>query len=105
MAHEVNRLIEQFEGRKLALVGHDIGNDLRCLETIGVNLTNNVLAHLDTQVVHQAWQKSDSARSLMVVLNDLDYQPRHLHNAGNDAVWTLRALIGMAVQTCDGMDY
>ena len=88
----------------MVLVGHDMENDLRCLESIGVNLTSGVIAHLDTQIAHQAWKKSDSSRSLTAVLNDLDYQPRHLHNAGNDAVWTLRALIGIALETCGGMN-
>jgi hypothetical protein len=57
----------------------------------------DMIGKLDSQVLHQAWQDSDSKRSLSTVLNDLEFRHTHLHNAGNDAVYTLRAVIGLAI--------
>lgn len=85
----------------MVLVGHDLGQDINYLFKLGVDMKKetNLVGKIDSQVLHQAWQESDSKRSLSAVLNDLDFEHVHLHNAGNDAVYTLRAAIGIAATT------
>jgi hypothetical protein len=53
---------------------------------------------LDTQGLHQVWRGVDSGRGLKTLLNDLGVPSKNLHNAGNDAMYTLRALFGIAIE-------
>jgi hypothetical protein len=87
-------------GREIALVGHDIQQDIRYLSSIGVELADmqRVTRVLDSQAMHQVWRDIDNGRGLQALLNDLGITAHHLHNAGNDAVFTLRALIGIALE-------
>jgi hypothetical protein len=57
-----------------------------------------LVEQLDTKDIHQAWKERESGKGLVSVLNDLSIRSKHLHNAGNDAVFTLRALIGVAIE-------
>ena len=82
------------------LVGHDAKQDIQYLSSMGIDLLgmNGVVRVLDSQIIHQAWKSVDNGRGLESVLADLGVFSRNLHNAGNDAVFTLRALIGVAVE-------
>ena len=97
----VRAILEPYtnNARRLVLVGHDVVQDIGYLDKLGLDMKTetNMVGKLDSQVLHQAWQDSDSKRSLSSVLDDLDFRHTHLHNAGNDAVYTLRAVIGLAV--------
>lgn len=53
---------------------------------------------LDSQLIHQAWNDLDNGRGLEGVVADLGTMSKHLHNAGNDAVFTLRTLIGVSIE-------
>lgn len=88
------------EGREIALVGHDVQQDIRYLSSIGVELADiqRVTRVLDSQGMHQVWRDIDNGCSLQALLNDLGITALHLHNAGNDAVFTLRALVGIAME-------
>lgn len=99
IANDVIRILHPFTstGRHVALVGHDLSQDTRYLAKIGVKLEGPV-DELDTQKVHKAWKRADMQRSLKKVLEDLEINYRYLHNAGNDAMYTLRALLAMAVR-------
>lgn len=57
----------------------------------------NVVGQVDTQIIHKAWRDSLDQRSLSKVLDDLNFSYRYMHNAGNDAMYTLRAMLGIAV--------
>ncbi len=48
--------------------------------------------------MHQALVRSNDSSSLTSVLTCLGIPHRHLHNAGNDAVYTMQAMIGLAVR-------
>lgn len=67
---------------------------------LGYNIQGlpGIVCELDTQGMHQAWKKTERARSLEVALSDLGIENRNLHNAGNDAVYTLRAMMGIALE-------
>lgn len=86
--------------RKLVFVGHDVRQDIKYLSSIGFEALalQGLVEQLDTQDIHQAWRASEQGKGLHHVLNDLCIQSKHLHNAGNDAVFTLRALIGIAIE-------
>ncbi|QUC19760.1 uncharacterized protein UV8b_04001 [Ustilaginoidea virens] len=82
------------------LAGHGLTADISCLDRIGLSAEGlpGVLGTVDTQALHQAWADGDRPRNLERVLQDLCVRCSWLHNAGNDAVFTLRALIAMAVE-------
>ncbi|RDA87546.1 hypothetical protein CP532_3984 [Ophiocordyceps camponoti-leonardi (nom. inval.)] len=88
------------EERKLAFVGHDTASDLRYLSQMGLDMMElpGMVCEVDTKALHQAWQDSEDGRSLSAVLSDLNIRSENLHNAGNDAVFTMRAAIGLATE-------
>lgn len=81
-------------------VAHDSIQDITYLSKVGFEVLDvpGMLGELDSKTVHQGWKKLDNGRGLEAVLSDLCIPNRNLHNAGNDAVFTLRALIGVAVE-------
>ncbi|KAL7785521.1 hypothetical protein V8C37DRAFT_412904 [Trichoderma ceciliae] len=86
--------------RQLVFVGHDGRQDIKYLSSVGFEVLamRGLVEQLDTKEIHQAWKDSEQGKSLLHVLNDLFIHSKHLHNAGNDAVFTLRALIGVAIE-------
>lgn len=53
---------------------------------------------LDTQAIHQAWKGADDGRGLSGGTGDVALVGTNYRNAGNDAVYTLQALIGVAAE-------
>ncbi|RFU34771.1 hypothetical protein B7463_g1514, partial [Scytalidium lignicola] len=86
--------------RNIVLVGHDVGADIGFLKKIGYDLTNlsNLTEVVDTAKMWQYHKQENQARSLGVILAELDIRGWNLHNAGNDAVYTLQAMLGIAIQ-------
>jgi len=94
-------------GRKLRdviIVGHDIQVDMQYLNRMNVNVVvaQNFLKTVDTKDMHQHWARSQNGRSLGYVLNDLEISHKNLHNAGNDAAYTMQAMIALAVGDASG---
>lgn len=90
--------------RSLIIAGHDVKQDLNYLSEMGIEITKlaGIRSIVDSQVMHQAWRSDDRGRSLKDILGDLGIASKHLHNAGNDAVYTLRAVVGIAIrQSCE----
>ncbi|GJN77288.1 hypothetical protein PLIIFM63780_000778 [Purpureocillium lilacinum] len=96
----IRRLFERFGqgGRKIMFVAHDSKQDLKFLHQIGIDCMAlpGVIGAIDTVVLHQKWRDSNDARSLRTLLTDLGMEYRNLHNAGNDAMYTMRAMLGLA---------
>lgn len=91
------------KGRKLqrdiVFVGHDIASDERYLASIQCDMnTKKIALRADSKDLHQNLRGAEQGRSLTYVLRDLGIGHRHLHNAGNDAVYTLRAALASAVE-------
>ncbi|KAI8634733.1 hypothetical protein F5Y19DRAFT_122599 [Xylariaceae sp. FL1651] len=89
------------------LVGHDIAQDLNYLLKVGYNpwCVSQIVDEIDTKAVFQRMERNPNGRSLQVICGDLGVPGYNYHNAGNDAVYTLRAMIAMAVKrTVDGSD-
>lgn len=102
--------------RNIVLVGHDIDNDIAYLRNLGCTLFTKaatrpqkspaantgggfhasqptLLEALDTVTLFQVLKRDTCPRSLGVVLADLGLVGWNLHNAGNDARYTLEAMI------------
>lgn len=99
--------------RTLVLVGHDVNQDIRFLLRMGYDVSNLGTLHkgspkIDTQNLYRAVQqeKDHSKRATLTasvrlsrILEEYDITPWGLHNAGNDAVYTLQAMLAMAVES------
>lgn len=83
------------ELRKIILVGHNPGHDISCLRdegswAFGDNLPSRIL---DTAELYRSLRGETELRSLRYILGGLGILALHLHNAGNDARFTMEALV------------
>lgn len=79
----------------IMLIGHDLKNDTEYLKKL--NFTpKHVAGKIDTQRLARISKKQPPG--LTKLLAALSIEAKYLHNAGNDAAYTLQALIGVAVQ-------
>ena len=85
--------------RSFLLVGHDIRHDLRALEVLGADFQDPGIRVLDTSwIAHEVLPFY--AGSLGDLLTELKCPFDKLHCAGNDAHFTLRALLLLVVKDC-----
>ncbi|KAI5465547.1 hypothetical protein BGZ63DRAFT_437148 [Mariannaea sp. PMI_226] len=86
--------------RPIILVGHDIQCDITWVSTFGIDLLSlrNFSGLLDTKDMFQGWRNEKNPRGLGRVLEDLDIPSKNLHNAGNDAYYTVCAMLGIAFE-------
>lgn len=86
------RELDLNERRNLVLLGHDTLSDIRYLQQLGYDPVNveNIIEALDTAKMYQAWRRDSQPTSLGRIMNDFDVAAWKLHNAGNDAVYTVR---------------
>jgi len=82
------------------LVFHESASDIKYLKLLSydVDQAKNVVEIVDTRQMHQFLIQSNDSASLASVLHYLGISYSNLHNAGNDAVYTLQAMIGLAVK-------
>jgi hypothetical protein len=79
----------------IMLVGHDLKSDTGYLKKLGFT-PSHVAGNFDTQRLARISKKSPPG--LAKLLAALSINATNLHNAGNDAAYTLQALVGVAVQ-------
>lgn len=86
------------KGRNVVFVAHGISNDDAYLGALGFQLKNakNVVRQVDSQRVAGGTKKN--SMGLKRLLQHLGIKNQGLHNAGNDAAYTLKAVIMMAVK-------
>lgn len=85
--------------RDIVLVTHDGNSDLRFAKELGISI--EAICTIDTQMVAQhplQLTHKASLRELLIILN-CPFQ--HIHVAGNDANFTLRALLMLATRNPD----
>ena len=84
--------------RNIILVGHEVKSDITYLQTIGYDVTTlpNLVEAIDTINLFKAMKHEQYTPSLGAVLLELGLTGWHLHNAGNDAGYTMEALIGLS---------
>ncbi|KAL7627054.1 hypothetical protein AAE478_003830 [Parahypoxylon ruwenzoriense] len=95
---------ESEDRRPVIMVGHSIGQDLNYLRKVGYNIwgVRHFSDEIDTQMMFQRLEKSPNVRGLAVVCDELEIPGENFHNAGNDAAYTLRAMVTMAVKLIAG---
>lgn len=79
----------------IILVGHGLQNDTEYMQRL--NFTpSRVAGQVDTQKLARI--SKSQPPGLTKLLSALSIDAKNLHNAGNDAAYTLQALVGLAVQ-------
>ncbi|XPS67714.1 hypothetical protein M3J09_000016 [Ascochyta lentis] len=88
------------EKRNIIFLGHDTLGDVRYLQNLGFDpiKLDNLLEALDTAIMYRVWRREQNPTSLGRILYDFDIAGYKLHNAGNDAVFTMQAMLGIAVR-------
>ncbi len=91
------------EKRNIILLGHDVSQDITYLQRAGFNVLNsgNLIATVDTVELFKVYKKDPNSRSLGGILYEFDLTGWHLHNAGNDAVYTVWAMLAICVKAAD----
>jgi len=91
----------QKEQRNTILVGHDIRSDIKYLQRFKFVPTEhaNIIKTFDTQVLCGTTKKYTIG--LEKLCRILGLAPSNLHNAGNDAMYTLQAMVVMAVRDAE----
>lgn len=103
--------------RNVILVGHNLEADLGYLSTLESKifhkpppvvypqplepedpLRQHILESLDTAKLYQVYQRESNTTSLNKVLVAVERTGWYLHNAGNDARYTLEAMIGILIR-------
>jgi DNA polymerase III alpha subunit (gram-positive type) len=86
--------------RNIVLVGHAVGGDVTFLKDLGYDVTNlsNLIDVVDTADMWKYLKKETNPAKLGVILHDLGMVGWNLHNAGNDAVYTLQVMVGLAIK-------
>ncbi|CAD6442831.1 d7b7b35d-8a93-49ab-8a4f-0ef94b5017f3 [Sclerotinia trifoliorum] len=83
--------------RNIILVGHDVDADIRFLRHIGYEINNlNLHECCDTTLMWRALHREQNPTKLSNILEEIGVAAWNLHNAGNDAVYTLQAMLGIA---------
>jgi hypothetical protein len=92
--------------RNIVLLGHNPDADIKMLaerctifNSMDLRPQKRIRSLLDTQGLFQSLRKQKNPSKLETILIDLGLEPQFLHNAGNDARFTLEALIRMAMES------
>lgn len=110
--------------RNVIFLGHDIRNEFEYLRILGSRIScpadstspsiartakdhrtdreetgTNIIEALDTGVLYRVLAKETQNQSLGKILLGLDRPAFHLHNAGNDARYTLEALVALLIKS------
>lgn len=90
---------DEQQQRAIVLVGHNIAADIDYLRRLGSSVYKSPQLRdtIDTTHMWQHVTGDINPRSLDKLLCALEITPWNLHNAGNDAVYTLQAMLGIAV--------
>lgn len=83
--------------RNNVLVGHDFKHDLNVLQFLNFDLHSSIIGILDIQKI--AAEIIPDVPAKLKILEGLRCPFKGLHNAGNDAYFTLRALLFFAIKS------
>lgn len=92
--------IDLNEKRNIIFLGHDTLGDVRYLQQLGYDpmKVENIVEALDTAVMFRVWRREQQATSLTKILSSFDMDGFYAHNAGNDAVFTVQAMLAICVR-------
>jgi hypothetical protein len=88
------------EKRNIIFLGHDTLSDVRYLQQLGYDpmKVENILEAMDTAIMYRVWNREQQPSSLGRILQKFDIAGWNLHNAGNDAVYTVQAMLAICVR-------
>ncbi|KAK5110068.1 hypothetical protein LTR62_006313 [Meristemomyces frigidus] len=88
------------ETRNLILLGHDLLQDIQYLRQLGFNVLSrrNVIDTMDTVIMFKHYMHDVNPTSLGRVLGHFDIVGWNLHNGGNDAVYTMQAMLAICIK-------
>ncbi|KAI2780783.1 hypothetical protein F4815DRAFT_445022 [Daldinia loculata] len=91
------------EIRDLILVGHGFGFEIKAMKGLGIDLTlaPSVIEIFDTEFLGYEVFGRDFKCSLSKVTKEIGILGESFHNAGNDANFTLRAMLLLAIHRYD----
>ena len=91
---------EGAEKRNLIILGHDIGQDIQYLHTVGFSILNrgNLIDTFDTVAMFKTFTKDVNPTSLSKIFSHFDMTAWNAHNAGNDAVYTVQAMLAICLK-------
>ncbi|KAL5453636.1 hypothetical protein PMIN06_005398 [Paraphaeosphaeria minitans] len=86
--------------RDLVFLGHDTLTDVRYLQAIGFDplALPNLLEAQDSANLYRVWQRQEQITKLGRILEGFDIDGFGLHNAGNDAVYTVQSFLAICVR-------
>ncbi|OQO03301.1 hypothetical protein B0A48_11557 [Cryoendolithus antarcticus] len=92
------------EVRQIVLLGHDTKTDIDYCHQMGFSVKNrgNLCDVMDTAAMYRHYSKEANPRKLGSVLEAFEIDGWSLHNAGNDAVYTVQAMLGICVADSGG---
>ncbi len=96
MPEHIGSLIPKF--RRVVLVGHDIRNDLHALYLINFKFPISIVGILDTFRIARELNVTASSLNDLLQVFQCPYNDRHC--GGNDAHFTLRVLLLLAIKSC-----
>lgn len=96
-------VVESFdvrEQRNLIFLGHDTLTDVKYLQQLGFDplILPNVLEAQDSATLYRVWRREPQITNLGKILYDFNIAGWNLHNAGNDAVYTIQAMLATCVR-------
>lgn len=89
------------EKRNIIIVGHDLAQDVNYCRQVGFDVfgRGSVIDTMDTMNMFRAYKKDANARcSLSNIIYECDLTAWNPHNAGNDAVYTVQAMLAICVK-------
>ncbi|CAD0108532.1 unnamed protein product [Aureobasidium uvarum] len=97
-AHSINE--EERAKRTIVFLGHDTKQDVAYLRKLGYDPSNlaNLYEIQDTAAMWRAVTSEQSTRGLSHIMYTLELESWNTHNAGNDAVYTVHAMIGICIK-------
>ena len=82
---------------KVVLVGHDVAADIKYLKESGFDVARVISDCIDTSDLYKASRRDGRQIALSTLLLQYGVAAKHLHNAGNDANYTLRVMVAIAL--------
>jgi hypothetical protein len=92
--------IDLNEKRNIVLLGHDTMADVKYLQDLGYDplKVENILEAIDTATMYQVWRREHQPTALGKILYQFNIRAWALHNAGNDAAFTVQAMLAITVR-------
>ncbi|RMZ67255.1 qde-2-interacting [Pyrenophora seminiperda CCB06] len=98
-AQGLGECMEPREPRKVIFLGHDTRTDMDYLQKLKFDpLKENIIELMDTATMYRVWHRDQQSTGLGKILADLGIAGWDLHNAGNDAVFTVQAMLAICVR-------